>query len=66
MIMIFIIIIGVGFIMGMYVSSQIETHVRRRTQNKDLINNINKMNTTSKEGNISHNYTYIKKEEDDN
>ena len=56
--------IGVGIVIGMYVVSQIQNHIERSTQNKDLIDNINRMDNTSNDTNISHYYTYIKKEKE--
>tara|TARA_R100001594_G_scaffold88036_1_gene122362 strand:+ start:276 stop:428 length:153 start_codon:yes stop_codon:yes gene_type:complete len=34
-------IFGVGIAVGMYVSSQIKCHIRRRINNKELIKNLN-------------------------
>ena len=39
-------IFGVGIAMGMYISSQIKCHIRRRINNKELIKNLNEKEKT--------------------
>ena len=36
-----IIVLGVGIVLGMYISSQIKCHIRRNINNKELIKNLN-------------------------
>jgi len=33
--------LGVGIVLGMYISSQIKCHISRRINNKELLKNIN-------------------------
>lgn len=51
-----IIIFIVGIVIGIYVSSQIEKHVGYSSSNKDLLNNINKWESSHKV-----NYSYGKR-----
>lgn len=37
---IFIILLSVGFVLGMYIASQIMEHIDNRTQHKKLMNNL--------------------------
>jgi len=39
-------IFGVGIAMGMYISSQIKCHIRRKINNKELIKNLNEKEKT--------------------
>tara|TARA_R100001594_G_C3949984_1_gene242787 strand:+ start:576 stop:749 length:174 start_codon:yes stop_codon:yes gene_type:complete len=38
-----LIVWGVGLVMGMYIVSQISNHISANTQNKKLLNNLNKL-----------------------
>ena len=36
-----VIIFGIGIVIGMYISSQIKCHIRKRINNRELIKNLN-------------------------
>ena len=41
-----IIVLGIGIVIGMYISSQIKCHIRRSINNKELIKNLNEEKKT--------------------
>ena len=41
-----IMMVGLGIVIGMYISSQIKCHISRRINNKELINNLDEKEKT--------------------
>jgi len=54
--------LGVGIVIGMYVVGQIQNHIENRTQNKDLLDNMKKYDTSYNDGNFTYYYTHKKRE----
>ena len=44
-----IIVLGIGIVIGMYISSQIKCHIRRSINNKELIKNLNEEKKTKQQ-----------------
>lgn len=56
--------IGIGITIGIYISSQIDKHISKGIGLKEFKDKVEKKDMSIKD--ITHYYTYIKKEEDDN
>ncbi len=61
-----IIILVVGIVLGMYIASQIKSHIYGEKQNQKLKRNMDEFflkDNIDKTENITHYYTHIKKED---